>query len=306
MKLAKPSTRCCGRESAESDPLALRRTARHSKMNSRLLLVAFVSSSLLAVDLSTSVPALPDGAGTEWLVAGPEELVLYLAFDPATVRRRLPSHLRFLTIAELASGGLAWAKDFLGQHPTKEHWGVSFLEFGRARTFRIDGRTPAWPAQGAFALWFARVAPSDAAAELGPGRPLLALEFWLPDRAYVSYMSGKGYYASYGAGRLIPGAQGRWSGSLAVNGLAISAECTPVGPVTGGSGSAGMQTIFPPASSAATDVVRVAFAGHREQACETAPTWTFRGSHPLASAVALDAPTFQFGYSLRGGTYPHP
>lgn len=272
----------------------------------RSLFFAFLSSSLLAVDLSTSVPALPDGARTEWLVAGPEEIVLYLAFDPATVQRRLPSHLRFITIAELASGGVGWAKDFLGQHPTKGRWGVSFLEFVRARTFAIDGRAPAWPAHGAFVLWFARVAPSDPAADLGPGRPLLALDFWLPDHAYVRYMSRKGYYASYGAGRLSPSARGQWYGSLAVDGLTISAECTPVGPVAGGPGSAGMQTIFPPASSAVTDLVRIAFAGHREQTCEIAPTWTFRGSHPLASAVALESPTFEFGYHLRGGTYSHP
>ncbi len=289
-----------------NDVLDRRHTSRHSNMNKRFLVVALLSSSLLAVDLSTSVPALPDGARTEWLVAGPEELVLYLAFDQSTVQKRLPSRLRFITIAELASGRVWWAKDFLGQHPTKSRWGVSFLEFVRARTFRIDGRAPLWPAQGAVVLWFARVAPSDPAADLGPGRPLLALDFWLPDRAYVSYMSRKGYYASYGAGRLSPSAQGQWSGSLAVDGLTISADCTPVGPVTGGPGSAGMQTIFPPASSAVTDLVRIAFAGHREQACEAAPTWTFRGSHPLTSAVALEGPTFQFGYNLRGGTYPHP
>ena len=274
-------------------------------MNGRFLFSALLSSSLLATDVSSSVPTLPGGARAEWLVEGPEELVLYLAFDPATVQRRLPSRLRFITIGELASGGVAWAKEFLGQHPTKGPWGVSFLEFVRARTFTIDGRAPAWPAHGAFALWFARVAPSDPSTDLGPGRPLLVLDFWLPDHAYVKYMSGKGYYASYGAGRLTPSARGRWSAALAVDGLTITAECTPAGPVTGGPNSAGMQAIFPPASSAVTDLVRIAFAGHREQACEAAPSWTFRGSHPLASAVALGAPTFQFGYHLRGGVYPH-
>lgn len=274
-------------------------------MNGRLLFIALLSSTLLATDVSSGVPTLPGGARAEWLVEGPEELVLYLAFDPATVQGRLPSHLRFITIGELASGGVAWAKEFLGQHPTKGPWGVSFLEFVRARTFTIDGRAPAWPAHGAFALWFARVAPSDPSTDLGPGRPLLVLDFWLPDHAYVRYMSGKGYYASYGAGRLTPSARGRWTAALAVDGLMITAECTPAGPVTGGPNSAGMQAIFPPASSAVTGLVRIAFAGHREQACEVAPSWTFRGSHPLASAVALGAPTFQFGYDLRGGVYPH-
>jgi hypothetical protein len=275
-------------------------------MNKCVFFCAFLSSSLLAVDVSPRVPVLPDGARAEWHVADPEELVLYLAFDPATVQRRLPSHLRFITIAELASGGVPWAKEFLGQHPTKGPWGVSFLEFIRAGTFTIDGRAPVWPAHGAVVLWFARVAPSDPTADLGPGRPLLALDFWLPDSAYVGYMRRKGYYASYGAGRLSRSAQGQWSGSLAVDGLTISAECTPIGPVTGGPGSASMQTIFPPASSSVTDLVRIGLAGHREQACVTGPTWTFRGSHPLAGAVALESPTFQFGYQLRGGTYPHP
>lgn len=274
-------------------------------MNGRFLFIALLSSSLLATDVSASVPTLPGGARTEWLVAGPEELVLYLAFDPSTVQGRLPARLRFITIAELASGGVAWAKEFLGQHPTKGPWGVSFLEFVRARTFTIDGRAPAWPAHGAAALWFARVAPSDPSTDLGPGRPLLVLDFWLPDHAYVRYMGRKGYHASYGAGRLTPGARGRWSAALAVDGLTITAECTPAGPVTGGPDSTGMQAIFPPASSAATHLVRIAFAGHREQACEAAPSWTFRGSHPLASAVPLGAPSFQFGYNLRGGVYPH-
>jgi hypothetical protein len=150
------------------------------------------------------------------------------------------------------------------------------------------------------------VAPSDPSTDLGPGRPLLALDFWMPDHAYVRYMSGKGYYASYGAGRLSRSARGQWSGALAVDGLTITAECTPAGPVTGGLNSAGIQAIFPPASSAVTDLVRIAFAGHREQACEAAPSWTFRGSHPLVSAVALGSPTFQFGYHLRGGVYPRP
>ena len=143
-------------------------------MNRRFLFVALLSSSLLAVDLSTSVPALPDGARTEWLVAGPEELVLYLAFDPATVQRRLPSHLRFITIEELASGGVGWAKEFLGQHPTKGRWGVSFLEFVRARTFSIDGRAPVWPAMEpslSGSLVWRRPTPPPISAQVGHSSP---------------------------------------------------------------------------------------------------------------------------------------
>lgn len=269
------------------------------------LLGVLFYQAFLAPGAPATMPDLPSGALTQWVVEEPEEIVSYLAFDPAGVLPRLPAGLRFITIEELAAGGVAWAKAFLVQYPRKSQWGVSFLEFVRMRTFAIDGRAPEWPPKGAAVLWLARVAPSEPTADLGPGRPYLILDFWIPDRAYADYMRGKGYYATYGDATFQRSAAGRWSGSLAVEGLDITADCMPTGPVTGGVGSAGMQAFFPPGSSAIADVVRVAFAGHREQACETARSWTFRGRHPLASSIVLGAPTFQFGYHLRGGTYPH-
>jgi hypothetical protein len=59
----------------------------------------------------------------------------------------------------------------------------------------------------------------------------------------MSAMSEEVTTHRYGAGRLSPSAQGQWSGSLAVDGLTISAECAPVG-CHRRSGSAGMRTIF--------------------------------------------------------------
>jgi SAM-dependent methyltransferase len=58
---------------------------------------------------------------------------------------------------------------------------------------RLDANKPR-SGMGAFgllwggytALWPARVAPSDSAADLGPGVPLLALEFWMPDSLFVA------------------------------------------------------------------------------------------------------------------------
>ena len=47
-------------------------------------------------------------------------------------------------------------------------------------------------------MWFARVAPADPSIDLGPGKPFLAMELWLPDRKYVAYMRGKGHYAEKG------------------------------------------------------------------------------------------------------------
>jgi hypothetical protein len=140
--------------------------------------------------------AVPEGARTHWVIRDPHEIVAWVAFDTATVRQRLPGELRFVTIGELAAGGVGWAAEQLAEHPQRRGWGISFLEILRAGTFTLDGRSPAWPAQGAAAVWFARVAPADSAADLGPGLPYLMLEFWLSDRAFVQFMRGKGHYAT--------------------------------------------------------------------------------------------------------------
>jgi hypothetical protein len=150
-----------------------------------LLLALLLGSPALAADARAGVPDLPALARTRWVVEGPEEIVTHLAFDPDAVRDRLPSGLRFITVGELADGGVPWARGLLGRRPELASWGVSFLEIVRARTFTIDGRAPRWPSHGAAALWLARVAPADPGADLGPGRPLLALDLWVPDRAYA-------------------------------------------------------------------------------------------------------------------------
>ncbi len=261
--------------------------------------------ALLANATLGQVPDLPGGTRTRWVVESPEEIVAYLVFDPATVRDRLPPRLRFTTLDELAAGGVRWAREYLANHPANADWGISFLEIVRAQTFTIDGRGPEWPNDGAAALWLARVAPSDSTVDLGPGRPFLTLDFWIPDRKYVAYMRDKGYHATYGDVRLRRGPEGGWLGSVDVDGLRVAAACRPTGPTAGGAGSAGMQVIFPPASSPVTDVVRVAFAGHRERSCDVGSSWTLHGTHPLVRGVIPGPATFQFGYHLIGATYPH-
>jgi hypothetical protein len=175
-------------------------------------------------------------------------------------------------------------------------WGFSFLKIVRARTFTVDGRAPRWPSHGAAALWLARVAAADSGADLGPGRPLLALDLWVPDRAYARYMRDKGYQAAFGDVRLRRESSGRWRESVNVPDLAVTAACTPTGPVAGGPKAAGMQAIFPPANSTMTDTVRVAFAGHREQTCGSGTSWELRGRHPVAGGVLLGETSYQYGY----------
>jgi len=214
----------------------------------------------------------------------------------------LPDFLRFITIKELSAGNVAWAREHLGQFPAHADWGISFLEIIRMKKFMIDGRSPEWPENGAAALWFARVAAVDPEKDLGPGRPLLALEFWIPDRDYVAYMRDRGHFASYGDARLRWTADNVWLGSIQADGLSLSARCSPTGE-TAGFGSAGTQTIFPPANSGMAGFVRIAFAGHREQPCADATSWKITGVHPLSKGMILGLTSFQFGYDLVGGAF---
>lgn len=268
-----------------------------------ILLLPLICSALVAGGAVAQAPPLPEGALTRWVVDQPHEVVGYVVFDPTTVERRLPRTLRFITLKELATGGVSWARNYLVEHAARNNWGISFLEIVQMGTFTIDGRAPNWPEHGAAALWFARVAPSTPATDLGPGRPSLALDFWMPDRAYVAYMRGKGYYATYGDVKLLQKPDSSWWGSVDIEGLKIVAECLPTGPVAGGSGAAGTQAIFPPHLSSVKNVVRVAFAGHREQDCGGDSSWSIHGTHPLAHGVVLPPSVFEFGYKLVGGTY---
>lgn len=272
-------------------------------MRSTLLVLTLACATMLAETVVGQIPPLPRGAKTHWVVGQPQEIVTYLSFDPATVKERVPPTLRLITIRELASGKVQWAIDYFAEHPLHGDWGISFLEIVRMHTFKIDGLAPHWPEHGAMALWCARVAPSDLTRDLGSGRPYLILDFWMPDSLFAAYMCKKGHYATYGNARLWPDSTGKWHGSVSSNGLSVTAECIPVGPVSGGIGSSGMQALFPPQSSTVTDVVRVAFAGHREQQCKENSSWKFQGNHPLVRAVVLEPSIYQFGYDLVGGAY---
>lgn len=263
----------------------------------------FALALLAATEATAQMPRLPNGAQTHWVVGQPEEIVIYIAFNPARFAGILSKKLRFITIKELSTKGVSWATDHLTKYPAHGPWGVSFLEIVRMGTFTIDGQSPKWPKDGAAALWFARVAPSDASADLGPGNPFQVLEFWLPDPAYVEYMKHKGYYATYGKVKLSRQTDGKWRGCIEAKGLSVIAECMPVGPITGGAGASGMQVFFPPTSSGIEKLIRVAFAGHQIQACRSDSSWRMRGTHPLTTARLLPPTYFESGYDLRGGTY---
>lgn len=269
-------------------------------------------ASALAIPLSSGLPtdaaALPtstqDGGSGRWFVDGPEEIVTWVLFDPASVGDRLPADLRFVTVAELATENISWARAWLEEHPGDGALGISFLEIVRADRFEIDGRTPDWPTQGAYALWAARVVPLRSPTGRPEGLPLLILDAWLPDQAFVSGMRAAGHYATFGDVGLNRDAEGRWRGTITVAGLDVAIECTPTGPETGGPGSAGQQVFFPPRAGGVDAVVHVAFAGHRLQDCASPAVLFARGDHPLGRGVVLEPATFQSGYSLMGVVLP--
>lgn len=248
---------------------------------------------------------IPEGSQTKWVVNNAEEIVQYLTFDPASVESRLPDNLRFITLKELADKNIDWATDYLSNHPTNSNWGVSFLEIVRMQSFTIDGLEPNWNEKGAIALWCARVASSDSAIKLGTGKPLLVLDFWVPDSSYVAYMRNKGHYASYGNIELYKDSNQTWHGSIRTDNLMVDMLCKPSGPVFGGPGSRGEQTLFPPASSLLSGVIHVAFAGHHEQECDSTSSWKFQGSHPLVHGILVGSSIYEFGYNLLGGAYLH-
>ena len=114
---------------------------------------------------------------------------------------------------------------------------------------------------------------------------------------------GRGYDASFADVLLKKNNSGFWSGELRSRGLYIHCRAIPE-PKTLSHGSYGMQTFFPAADANLETIVRVAFAGHRIQACKTGAVWQFKGSHPLRTAIPLGETTFQFAYELIGGTFP--
>lgn len=257
-----------------------------------LALFLLAPATTLGQDLS-----LPPGARTTWVVEGAEEIIAHFVFDAEAVAERLPQGMAYLTLSELASAGNERARAHLAANPDQAGWGVSFLEIVRQEVFEIDGRRPDLPDDGAFALWFAAIKPTDG-SDAPPGR--LALELWVPDPEYAEYMRARGHYASYGDVRLAVSEDGTWTGSVEVDGLRVDATCSTAEEAR--SLRPGRQRVHPRADSGIKGVVRAAYAGHMERSC-TCEDWRLSGTHPMATASRIGHGVFQFGYTLRGGAY---
>lgn len=273
-------------------------------MRSNMIRVSIFLYMVTASIILPQMPAMPDGAITNWLVDDPEEIASYLVFETELVKDKLPSSIRFLTIEELANNQIPWASKHLIEYPEHARWGISFIEIVRMKTFEIDGVEPDWPKHGAVALWFARVTTTDLADAHFKANPYLALEFWIPDSEYVTYMRKKGYSASYGDVTLMKNSKGKWNGTISVDDLNIVCDCIPM-KYPKQNGSSGSQVFFPPANSGLSSIIQVAMTGHQVLQCSDESSWKFDGDHPLTKGYLVGPTTFQFGYKLVGGTYDY-
>ena len=268
----------------------------------RAATVFTILGAVAAPGVRSQDPSLPSGALTEWIIREPEEIVGWLAVDVRDIAAALPTGTRYVTIGELARRRVGWAVAHLRDHSAHADWGVSFFEVIRAGTFTIDGRTPQWPVNGAAALWAARIEHDQKGPSSIAEPAFVLLDFWIPDSPYVQLVRAKGHYAEY-ASVTLDLHNGRWHGIVETADLSVAASCTPNPSAAVTEGSGGMQTFHPPANSGISELLRVAFAGHRIQECVPDAAWTFRGTHPLARTVMIAPPSFEAGYTLRGGAY---
>lgn len=272
-------------------------------MNKITSIIMILFNILITAFTLAQIPTLPEGSKTQWIIKEPEEIVSYLIFDSETIKEKIPPFLRTITIKELASSNISWAKEHLEDNPNHNDWGIGFIEIIRAKIFEINGQSPQLSEDGAIALWFVRSILLDSLKDVSPDQTtFLALEFWLPDSIYANYMRNNGYYANYGDVRLRKIADTLWIGTIDIEDLNVSIHCIPKINVES-IGSSGIQLIFPPVQSEIKEFVRIAFAGHKIHICKESSSWIFKGSHPLVKGIILGESSFQYGYELIGKTY---
>lgn len=94
---------------------------------------------------------MPDGARTRWEIAGGQEIITWVLFDPAAVAGHVPRGLRCVTLAEMAESVPASTttgqtlRSHLAAHPEQRHYAASFVEIwgGAARSAGTETKEPA-------------------------------------------------------------------------------------------------------------------------------------------------------------------
>jgi hypothetical protein len=249
---------------------------------------------------------LPPGGETEWEIEELEVFVTFLLFDPEDSAVALPKGLSFIPASEVPAPEF---QEHLKKHPEQSNWVFSFVEVIRPKTWRLDGKSPQFPKDGAIGVWFAPVDHSQLAAEvsrtsydsiLAPSPDaVLVLGLWIPDRGFVDYSRARGHHAEYGMVTLAKDSSGTFHGEIRLTDLNVEVSATPHGEVRN-EPDPFTQIFFEPGRKI-QNVVVLAGANASERDCSA--EWSKKGSHPV-SRGAFVGPTFHtFEGPLRGSAY---
>lgn len=250
---------------------------------------------------------LPQGGLTTWEMEDVTEIVTFALVDPETVAHSFPEGLGFLPAAAVPMPEI---QEHIRQHPEHATYAFTVVEVAHQGVFRIDGKSPAMPPDGAIGLWLAPVDPTDLMTEHAehPAAELLAsaegavvsLGVWAPDREYVGYMRECGHFGEYGMATLRTDDAGKLSGVIQLDNLRITASAQPIGEAQIDPRS-GAQVMFWPGEQITRGAVITA-SGSSNQPCEA--EWTAEGDHPLAHAVFV-GPTYRTRYAqpMLGSAY---
>jgi hypothetical protein len=284
------------------------------KRRCAIILIAFYCVGLWSYPevVRAQFGELPSDAVSRSSMGSADEIVLYLAFDPAIAQDLLPQGIRFRTLEEIARrpDSAAFA-EYLRAHPEHKGWAYSFLEIIHPASLEYDGHTAELGKRGGMAVWYAYAARTDTADTRPRGSQLLALGTWLSDKKLVAQMRAKGYPAEYAEIEFRQDRSGVVRGRLKTGGLEIRGRCRLAGePYAPDFGEPPfMQTIWTPRTSAQTFEI-VTFYGHAQQKCG-APEWEISGTGLLAHAfrhratggTEISGTDYYAHYVLRGALY---
>jgi hypothetical protein len=253
---------------------------------------------------------LPVGAVSRSEMGPASEFVLYIIFDPALARDRLPPGLRFRTLAEMATRSPEIA-EHLKTHPEHAGWAHSAFEIIGSPMMSYDGVKARFGRSGGMAVWYASVARLDKTDTRPRGYQQINLGTWLSDPRLVAHMRAKGYPVEPGAISFTRSPGGEVKGRLDVAGLHVKAFCRLNGqrlsPDWAKAGT--YETIWNPAGLR-PGFEMVTYMGHVVEDCGEA-RWRMSGGAPLAQAFAqrglggrvIANTEFASGYVLQGGLY---
>jgi hypothetical protein len=242
------------------------------------------------------------------VIDGPEEIVTFVLFDPATPGLSLPAGLQFVLARDVPMPEI---QEHLKNHADHAEWAFSFIEITRSKEFSIDGKKPILPTNGGIGLWFAPTDHSQLGgaitkdtfdAIIAPSvGSVLGLGIWVPDREYVAYMRDRGHHADFGMVTLERDSTGTFRGEILLDDLQIRGSALPVGEAQDDP-EGGTQVLFEPGEAVANAVVVSAVNGGRHMEC--AAEWSKEGNHPLSRGEFV-GPTYFTTYDspLKGSAY---